>query len=170
MRLSPTLLRVVPAAALFVSVLALSACDTADPGPRYTRALLTDYVQEAMPFADFSGQAWDVSSGPDAVFVLMDANDEEVARSQTYPDLAPADLPLRWSFLPRPEVTDFDAAYYIALYDEDETGEDNTVLTLIATTARFTLQEFAAAGFATTYTFESVSDTLASRVEIRWEE
>ena len=80
-------------------------------------------------------------------------------------DLTRADLPLRWSFLPRPEVTDFDASYYIALYDEDESG-----LTPVAATSRFTLREFAAAGFATTYTFENTSDTLSSRVEIRWEE
>ena len=153
------------AIALLSSTLTLTACDTADPGPNYTRALLTDYVQEAMPFADVSGRAWDEADGPDAVFVLMDTNDREVTRSQTFDDLTRADLPLRWSFLPRPEVTDFDASYYIALYDED--GDD---LTPVATTARFTLQEFAAAGFATTYTFESASDTLASRVEIRWED
>ena len=152
------------AIALLSSTLALTACDTADPGPNYPRALLTDYVQEAMPFADVSGRAWDDTSGPDAVFILMDEDDQEVRRSQTFADLTRADLPLRWSFLPRPEVTDFDASYYIALYDEDD--ED---LTRVATTARFTLQEFASAGFATTYTFESARDTLASRVEIRWE-
>lgn len=118
-----------------------------------------------MPFADVSGQAWDATDGPDAVFVLMDENDQEIARSQIYPDLTPADLPLRWSFLPRPEVTDFDASYYIALYDDDRGS-----VTAVATTSRFSLQEFAAAGFATTYTFENMSDTLSSRVEIRWEE
>ena len=161
----PRSLSAVAAAALLSSMLVLSACDTASPGPNYTHALLTEYVQEAMPFADATGRAWDAADGPDAVFVLMDARDQEVTRSETYPDLTRADLPLRWSFLPRPEVTDFDASYYIALYDQDETG-----LTPVATTARFTLQEFATAGFATTYTFESVRDTLASRVEIRWEE
>lgn len=156
----------IAAVALLSSMLALTACDTASPGPNYTHALLTDYVQDVMPFADVSGRAWDEADGPDAVFVLMDANDNEVRRSQTFPDLTRADLPLRWSFLPDPtEVTDFDASYYIALYDEDEGS-----LTPVATTARFTLQEFAAAGFATTYTFESAPDTLASRVEIRWEE
>jgi hypothetical protein len=161
----PNRFPVVAAIALLASMLTLTACDTADPGPNYTRALFTDYVQEAMPFADDRGRAWDEGSGPDAVFVLMDANEHEVRRSETFADLTRADLPLRWSFLPRPEVTDFDASYYIALYDEDESG-----LTLVATTARFTLQEFAAAGFATTYTFENMSDTLSSRVEIRWEE
>ena len=155
----------VTAVALLSSMLALTACDTAAPGPNYSSAFLTEYVQEAMPFADVSGRAWDEGSGPDAVFVLMDTDDNEVRRSETFTDLSRADLPLRWRFLPRPEVTDFDASYYIALYDEDEDG-----LTLVATTARFTLQEFAAAGFATTYTFESASDTLASRVEIRWED
>ena len=161
----PRSLSAVAAIALLSSTLALTACDTADPGPSYTRALLTDYVQEAMPFADDQGRVWDEGSGPDAVFVLMDANDHEVRRSETFTDLTRADLPLRWSFLPRPEVTDFDASYYIALYDEDESG-----LTPVATTSRFTLQEFAAAGFATTYTFENARDTLASRVEIRWED
>ncbi|MEP0547180.1 MAG: hypothetical protein ABJF88_09615 [Rhodothermales bacterium] len=161
----PNRFPVVATIALLASILTLTACDTADPGPNYTRALLTEYVQEAMPFADDAGRAWDETSGPDAVFVLMDANDQEVRRSETFADLSRADLPLRWSFLPRPEVTDFDASYYIALYDEDESG-----LTPVATTSRFTLREFAAAGFATTYTFENMTDTLSSRVEIRWEE
>lgn len=145
--------------------LSLAACDTATTGPNYSRALLTDYVQEAMPFANHQGQAWDATDGPDAVFVLMDANNEEVARSETYADLTRSDLPLQWSFLPRPEITDFSASYYIALYDED-----GDYLTPVATTDHFRLQEFADAGFATTYTFESATDTLASHVEIRWEE
>lgn len=145
--------------------LTLAACDTAATGPTYSRALLTNYVQEAMPFANVHGQAWDATDGPDAVFILLDDDDQEVARSETYADLTRSDLPLQWSFLPRPEITNFSASYYIALYDED--GDH---LTPVATTDRFRLQEFADAGFATTYTFESATDTLASRVEIRWEE
>lgn len=145
--------------------LSLAACDTATTGPNYSRALLTNYVQEAMPFANVHGQPWDAADGPDAVFILLDENDQEVARSETYADLSRDDLPLHWSFLPRPEITDFTTSYYIALYDED--GDH---LTPVATTDRFHLQEFADAGFATTYTFESAPDTLASRVEIHWEE
>jgi hypothetical protein len=118
-----------------------------------------------MPFANVQGQTWDAADGPDAVFVLMDADGDEIAQSQTYPDLTRADLPLRWSFPPSLAITEFSASYYIALYDQD-----GDYLTPVATTDRFRLQEFADAGFATTYTFESASDTLASRVEIRWEE
>ena len=157
--------RVFPLVALAAVTLSLAACDTATTGPSYSRALLTNYVQEAMPFANVEGQTWDATDGPDAVFVLMDADGQEVVRSETYADLTRSDLPLHWSFLPRPEITDFSASYYIALYDED--GDH---LTPVATTDRFQLQEFADAGFATTYTFESSTDTLASRVAIRWEE
>jgi hypothetical protein len=158
--------RVSTFALLAVAALTLAACDTTTTGPSYSRALLTDYVQEEMPFANVDGQTWDATDGPDAVFILRDADDQEVARSETYADLSRSDLPLRWSFpLPRPEITDFSASYYIALYDED-----GGHLTPVATTDRFRLQEFADAGFATTYTFESTTDTLASRVEIRWEE
>jgi hypothetical protein len=164
-RLSFVSRRVSALAVLAATVLTLAACDTATTGPNYSSALLTDYVQEAMPFANIEGQPWDATDGPDAVFVLMDADEQEVARSQTYADLSRSDLPLQWSFLPRPEITDFSASYYIALYDEDDDH-----LTPVATTDRFRLQEFADAGFATTYTFESATDTLASRVQIRWEE
>lgn len=157
--------RVLSFAVLTAVALSLAACDTAATGPNYSRALLTDYVQEAMPFANHQGQPWDATDGPDAVFVLMDADNEEVARSETYADLTRSDLPLQWSFLPRPEITDFSASYYIALYDED-----GDYLTPVAATDHFRLQEFADAGFATTYTFESATDTLASHVEIRWEE
>ena len=108
--LAPRRFSALASAALLALAFSLSACDSADSGPNYSRALLTDYVQEAMPFANAQGQAWDATDGPDAVFILMDDDDQEIARSQTYPDLTRADLPLEWSFLPRPEITEFSAS------------------------------------------------------------
>ena len=147
----------------------LPACDSAEaPGeeaPDYNRAYVTAFSQLAMPFANEQGQAWDTFSGPDVLFVLFDANNDEIARGITYDDITPQALPLRWPMAPQYEVTDFDKSYYIAVYDEDVASYE-----LIATTHLFQLQDFADDGFATDSTFSNGNGTLAGRVELRWAE
>jgi hypothetical protein len=99
--------------------------DPVAPTPDPTDAYLQSITLEAIPWTDQSGNDWDLSSGPDLVLKLLDAQGNVLFRTDPMNDVTIAQLPARFNWdAPGYHVPDWYSNYTCQLWDYDATGDD----------------------------------------------
>lgn len=121
-----------------------------------------------IPFVDASGAGWDLTSGPDLFFNLIDSVSTVLYSTQWryYADLAPANLPVNWTIVPAYQIADWSKALYIDLWDYDGiTSNDH-----IGYTSGFRISTvIAQLGYVTTLSLQNTSGTIRVRLILRWQ-
>lgn len=129
---------------------ALSAMATAAANaqrPTYTRAFITTFTVNAMPYAAPNGVAFDLTGAPDPMLVIVDPQtNQAVWTGQAIQDVAPGRLPVSWRVA---YEVPLGKPFVVAVYDQDPTGRE-----LMFSSQPFTAQQVAATG-QNTYTIQS---------------
>ena len=121
---------------------------------------------EEMPFSDEYGSGWDLFSGPDVYSDLATASGTVFTlRSYYYLDVGPSDLPIQWSLSSGFEITNWSTAYFVLVWDYDDTGDD-----FIGSSNGFRINDvIAGEGYVSTVTRENSSGTIRTVVTLSWQ-
>lgn len=133
---------------------------TITPGKVYLESIILDQ----MPFVDGAGAGWDLATGPEVYFSLLDAGGTPIVVSQYYQDVTPNQLPLQWTATaPGTRMSDWSGQLSFLYYDYDDGSNDDfiggigfRINTLIA-----------ARGYLRSYSLQAAGITM--RMGVRWE-
>ena len=130
------------------------------------KVFLQKVYVDAYPPLNGNGAGWDLSSGPDIFFTMIDASENEVANGSTFNDVTPSMLPIYWQFDPEAEFlsSSWSNTYSIHLWDYDSLGDD-----FMGTTGSFSINEEISAGYPSTVSLQSNSGDLKVRLILRWQ-
>lgn len=93
----------------------------------YTNFKITSVVVNTIPFNDNDGGSWDISSGPDLYFKLIDGNSTLYSKGTVYNDISSQSLPLGWNLPKAFEINNINTTYFIELYDHDDIDSDDYI-------------------------------------------
>ena len=130
------------------------------------RVFIQEIRIENMPFSDEYGSGWDLFSGPDVYSDLATTLDIVFTlRSYYHLDVAPSDLPIQWLLSSGYEITDWSTAYFVLIWDYDNTGDD-----YIGSSNGFRINDvIATEGYVSTVARENGSGAIRTVVTLRWE-
>lgn len=136
---------------------------TITPGRVFIDRVYVDNI----PFTDGSGVSWDLTSGPDLYFNIVDSVNTVLYTPGTYfLDLTPASLPVSWLLNPSYEITNWGRTLYIDLWDYD-TPDPNDY---IGYPSGFRINTvIAQSGYLTTLSLQNTAGTIRVRVILRWQ-
>ena len=122
---------------------------------------------EQIPFANGSGIAWDVGSGPDLYPTFRDYDHVLVTfRSSYFNDLEPEHLPMTWILSPSHEITDWAKPHFVECWDHDPLGDDD----YIGTPYGFAIRDvIATSGYAAYVRLQNSDGTIKAGVILRWQ-
>jgi len=137
---------------------------TITPGKVFSQQVIIDDI----PFVDGSGAGWDLNSGPDVFFTIIDSAGNIIidGSSSRIDDVAPSTLPLSWDFTPELEFlkSSWNKTYFIRVWDYDVTANDH-----IGTTNGFKINQQIAASYPTTVSLQSSDGETKVRIILRWQ-
>lgn len=138
---------------------------TITPGKVFLQRVIVDQI----PFTDNNGAGWDLTTGPDLYFTLIDSvyNVYATAQSSYYSDLTPSSLPVQWEFSPELEFlkSSWNKTYFIDLWDYDVGSNDDE----IGFTAGFKIIQQINANYPTTVSLQSTDGEIKVRLILRWQ-
>lgn len=136
---------------------------TVTPG----RVFLESVSIVAIPFANSSGNPWDIGSGPDLYPKFRDYNNVLVNWGGGYiNDVQPGDLPLTWAFVPSWEITDWTKAYFVEILDHDPLGDDDYIGAPSGFTVNDIIKYF---GYVRSRPLQDLSGNIGVSLNLRWQ-
>lgn len=134
------------------------------PGKVFLQRVIIDEI----PFVDENGAGWDLNSGPDVFFTIIDSAGNVIidGSSSRVDNVTPSMLPLSWQFTPELEFqkSSWNKTYFIRVWDWDATGDD-----LIGTTNGFKIIQSITANYPTTVSLQSANAKTKVRLIFRWQ-
>lgn len=134
------------------------------PGKVFLQRVIVDEI----PFVDENGAGWDLTSGPDVFFSIIDSVGNVIINSSgsRVDDVTPSMLSLAWDFTPELlfEKSSWNKTYFIRVWDWDATGDD-----LIGTTNGFKITQLINSNYPTTVALQSVDAKTKVRLIFRWQ-
>jgi len=137
---------------------------TITPGKVFLQRVIVDQI----PFTDNNGAGWDLASGPDLYFTIIDsARNVVYATSSYYNNLTPSGLPVQWDFSPELQFlkSSWNKTYFIDLWDYDVANNDDE----IGFTDGFKIIQQINANFPTTVSLQNSNGTIKVRLILRWQ-
>jgi PKD repeat protein len=132
------------------------------------KVFLQNVVVDEIPFTDDSGVGWDIGSGPDLYFTIIDSVRNVVYETSTYfDDLTPSGLPVQWSLSPQMEFlkSSWNKTYFIDLLDYDPIGADDE----IGYTYGFKITQEISANYPTTVSIQNTNGSIKVRLILMWQ-
>ncbi|HQJ45558.1 MAG TPA: carboxypeptidase regulatory-like domain-containing protein [Ignavibacteriaceae bacterium] len=134
------------------------------PGKVFLQRTIVDEI----PFVDENGAGWDLTSGPDVFFTIIDSVGNVIidGSGSRVDDVTPSMLPLAWDFTPELEFlkSSWNKTYFIRVWDWDATGDD-----LIGTTNGFKITQLISNNYPTTVSLQSADAKTKVRLIFRWQ-
>lgn len=137
---------------------------TITPGKVFLQRVIVD----AIPFTDNGGVGWDIGSGPDLFFTIIDSVKNVVYEIGTYyEDLTPSGLPVQWDLSPELEFlkSSWNKTYFIDLWDYDPIGANDE----IGSTNGFKITQQINANYPTTVSLQNTTGTIKVRLILKWQ-
>ena len=94
-----------------------------------TKVKITKVTITSMPFLDENSAGWDILDGPDVFIKIVTENNTVLydGTSTRITNVAPASLPISWVLSTPFEITDFNAARFIDVWDYDVPDADDRI-------------------------------------------
>lgn len=124
---------------------------------------LDSLIIEEMPFVDESGAGWDVASGPDVFFRLLQGS-TTLSTSNVQNDRAPGNLPLLWLASPPYEIETWTTDVIVDIWEYDDIADDY-VGNVVFDFETLTQQN----GYVNSYTVSNASETIRVRMAVYWQ-
>jgi PKD repeat protein len=132
------------------------------------KVFLQRVIVDQFPFTNSGGVGWDIGSGPDLFFTIIDSVKNNVYTVGTYyDDLTPSALPVQWVLSPELEFlkSSWNKTFYINLWDYDPLDDDDE----IGFTNGFKITQQISANYPTTVSLQNTSGTIKVRLILRWQ-
>ncbi len=121
-----------------------------------------------IPLTKPSGGGWDLTSGPDVYFTIIDSVGTVIidGSGSIYNDVTQSMLPLSWQFTPELpfEKTAWNKTYFIRVWDWDATGDE-----IIGTTNGFKITQLINANYPTSIILQSSNAETNVGLTFRWQ-
>jgi|GEM_PF-898716 len=132
------------------------------------KVFLQRVIVDQFPFTNSGGVGWDIGSGPDLFFTIIDSVKNNVYKVGTYyEDLTPSSLPVQWVLSPELEFlkSSWNKTFYINLWDYDPLDDDDE----IGFTNGFKITQQISASYPTTVSIQNTNGTIKVRLILRWQ-
>lgn len=136
--------------------------DETPPPPPPDMLFLDSLIIEQMPFVDESGAGWDVSTGPDVFFRLLQGS-SVVTTSPSLDNVAPSHLPIGWVASPPLEIPIWTTDLVVDLWDYDDLVDDYIGSVVFDFETQSQLN-----GYVNRYTVSNAAQTIRVRVAVHW--
>lgn len=106
-----------------------STTKTVNIGSAPTKVKITKVTVTNIPFVNGSGSGWDIASGPDVFFNIIDQASTVLVNgtNSRINDVTPSMLPLSWNFTTPFEITDFNVSRFVDIWDFDTPDADDNI-------------------------------------------
>lgn len=125
-------------------------------------------IVDQFPFTVNGGVSWDIGSGPDLFFTIIDSVKNTVYQvGNYYENLTPSSLPVQWDLSPELEflTSSWNKTYFINLWDYDPLDANDD----IGFTNGFKITQQISANYPTTVSLQNTSGTIKVRLLLRWQ-
>jgi PKD repeat protein len=127
-------------------------------------AFLDSARVEQIPFTDQFGAGWDLTTGPDLFFDLIQGS-TTIRTSSTITDLTPQQLPVTWYFTPEYRMMDWATSYNVNLYDYDAASANDFIVSVSFSVNGVISQS----GYQNSITLRNASQTIRVALVVRWQ-